>query len=105
VNLTSRDIFSIRGIKKMEVAKQAVELFGAKEQTLIAIEEMGELIVALNHYRRNRCESHTVIFEIADVLLSLESLKEIYGRFLVEEAFKMKSERLRRRIEKLKDSS
>ena len=39
-----------------EICKFAVDKFGMEKQTWQAIEEMGELITAINHYNRNRAD-------------------------------------------------
>jgi NTP pyrophosphatase (non-canonical NTP hydrolase) len=50
---------------------------GERHQVDLAIEEMGELIVALNHLRRGRCGVDKVAEEIADVKLMLKQLESI----------------------------
>lgn len=42
-------------------------------------EELGELIVALNHYKRNRCTLKDVAVEIADVRLMLNAIQIVLG--------------------------
>ena len=42
-------------------------------------EELGELIVALNHYKRNRCSLKDVAIEMADVRLMLNAIQVILG--------------------------
>lgn len=42
-------------------------------------EELGELIVALNHFKRNRCTLKDVAIEMADVRLMLNAIQMILG--------------------------
>lgn len=55
----------------------AIKTFGAFEQERVAIEECGELIVAISHKHRGR--PHNIAEEIADVEIMLEQLKLING--------------------------
>lgn len=65
----------------------------------LAIEEMGELIVALNHYRRNRAEAKEVQEEIADVMLAMQELQLIFGIYDVHFYYRAKCERFENRVE------
>ena len=58
-----------------------ISRYGTAHQTMIAIEEMGELIQALVKYRRNPCEEtrKNIIEEIADVQIMIEQLKLIHS--------------------------
>lgn len=62
-----------------ETCRIAVETFGKESQTRMAVEEMGELLTALNHYRRGKCTTKAVQEAIADVLICAEQLACIYG--------------------------
>ena len=42
-------------------------------------EEIGELMVALNHLKRNRCELKDVVVELADVRMMLNAIQVILG--------------------------
>lgn len=81
----------------------AIETFGAVKQRGKAIEEAGELIVALMQYSQGRVSNAAVIDEIADVSIMCMQLKEIFGEDLVDEAIKNKLLRLDRKIAFLMD--
>lgn len=81
-----------------DIAHQAVGIFGPNTQQLIAVEEMSELTVALMHLRRGRGDVRSVVEEIADVCLSMESLKHIFGYEAVEKILADKTLRLERRV-------
>lgn len=65
----------------------------------LAIEEMGELIVALNHHRRKRVEASAVQEEIADVMLALKELQQIFGTGDIVDFYRKKCERFEQRVE------
>lgn len=56
-----------------EVCGRAIGIFGAEDQTLLAMEECAELIQALSHKLRGR--NHNVEEEIADVEIMLCQMK------------------------------
>lgn len=66
----------------------------------LAIEEMGELIVAINHYRRGRAQAKEVQEEIADVTLAMKELQQIFGFDEVFEFYHTKCERFENRVDK-----
>ena len=45
---------------KIELYKKAIATYGKEAQIGIAFEEMGELIVALNHYKRDRSDVQSI---------------------------------------------
>ena len=64
----------------MKTLKRAIEHYGADNQMKQAIEELAELIVAINKYTRYPDEIETkqhVTEEIADVLIMIDQLKII----------------------------
>lgn len=56
------------------ICKMAVDTYGKESQVNLAFEEMGELIVAINHFRRKRVSKAEVLSEIADVFIMCEQL-------------------------------
>lgn len=81
-----------------EICKFAVDKFGMEKQTWQAIEEMGELVTAINHCNRNRADLKDVCTEIADVQIMMEQLAIIYGKEDVASERKYKLERLKERL-------
>ena len=61
-----------------EIYRKAIELYGERDQIDMAIEEFAELIVALNHYRRNRADKPDVLDEIADASIMLDQLRILF---------------------------
>lgn len=85
-----------------DVGYKAVKHYGAEHQVDIAIEECAELIQALCHFKRKRMNQDEVCEEIADVYISLLSLREIFPQILIDQMMDEKSERLLRRIQRNK---
>jgi hypothetical protein len=62
----------------MSVFVKAVEKWGAASQINMAIEEMAELIVALQHFKRDRNTASDVVSEIVDVQIMMHQLHGIF---------------------------
>ena len=62
------------------VLDEAVRVFGAKHQCMIAMEELAELIQAISKVNRERSEKHigNLAEEIADVSIMLEQLQIMF---------------------------
>lgn len=83
-----------------EVCRKAIEKFGESNQIDMALEEMAELSVALNHYNRGRATKEDVITEIADVFITVSQLGLIFGVDEVSREMGRKIDRLEERIHK-----
>ncbi len=60
-----------------ELLDGAMQKWGVESQLDMAIEECSELIVAIQHKRRNRVKWDSVIEELADVSLVVDQLKTL----------------------------
>lgn len=78
---------------------RAVATWGDRAQTDIVLEELAELIVAIQHWRRGRCNETFVAQEIADVMIVAEQMRLIVGAEVVDAAKVEKLDRLRRRLD------
>lgn len=58
--------------------KKLIEKFGAKNQIIVAIEELSELQKELCKYLRDKTNIRNISEEIADVEIMLEQLKLIF---------------------------
>jgi NTP pyrophosphatase (non-canonical NTP hydrolase) len=74
---------------------RAVNKWGEKTQTLMALEEMGELIAVLAREGRGRVSREDVQSEIADVLIMALQLAHLYGPIGVARMVSLKSRRLK----------
>lgn len=86
--------------KDKELLQHAVNKWGYGAQELQCIEECSELITAILHRNRNKCNDDDVITEIADVTIMCEQLKLIYGAKLIDAEIKRKMNRLEERLAK-----
>jgi len=91
--------------ERTQIFKAAINKWGKEIQVEIAIEEMAELIKALQKIKRNSDDStqwmeliHNVWEEIADVEIMLEQIKLIYGVVGVNDFKEAKLKRLKDRI-------
>lgn len=75
----------------------ALRVWGADAQMDMCAEECGELIAALNRFRRGRSTKAAVVEELADVSIMLEQMALIFCQD-VEIAKVHKLERLRQRL-------
>lgn len=65
--------------EQKELINKSILLWGQQAQFDQLHEEIGELMVALNHLKRNRCELKDVIIELADVRLMLNAIQILLG--------------------------
>lgn len=83
----------------MTLLEQNLAHYGHSAQICTAMEEMGELIAALNRYFfRQRGDIGDVVEEIADVEIMLAQLRLIVGTEQVAEIKLAKLERLAKRL-------
>ena len=79
---------------------RAIAHFGEKHQKMKAVEEMAELTKVICDYEQGRCDVMAVAGEIADVLITVGQLIQIYNcREAVSRIVKEKLLRLKRLIE------
>ncbi len=60
-----------------KILRDAVRLYGAPAQLDQFIEELAELIVAINHLRRGRADIEHVLQEMVDVDIMMKQMKII----------------------------
>jgi len=61
------------------IISRIVNTYGTDNQLFLLFEELGELIEAVNHYRRNKTNKQRVIEELADTEFMLEQLKYMFN--------------------------
>ena len=98
--------------KRMEIYNEAEKIWGLVAQYDQAIEEMAELIVAINKYKRkclfgeyknNPKIEDNLAEEIADVKMCLEQLEHYMGEEKVSNIFDKKMQKLIEEIQYMKD--
>ena len=64
---------------KLTLLDDAVALWGIEAQMDMLVEECAELIVAVNHFKRNRITQDQLISELADVEIMLDQMRIIFN--------------------------
>ena len=62
-----------------EIIADSIEHYGKKTQSIVCMEECAELIQAISKELRGKSDRIHLAEEIADVLICIEILKQIYG--------------------------
>ena len=86
-------------LKREELYKGLIEVFGAGHQMDVAVEEMAELTNALMKYKQLRATKEEVVTEIADVIVCMEQMSRYFG---IGAVVAEKERKLKRQIERLK---
>lgn len=79
---------------------KALAKWGLDFQMGCATEEMGELITAINQYKRGRLTEEQVIEEIADVIIMMGQLRYYFGEDLVDDMIIHKMGKLKKYLDK-----
>ena len=61
------------------VVKRAIEHYGKDVQSTVCMEECAELIQAISKEKRGKSDKSHLAEEMADVIICIEMLKEIYS--------------------------
>jgi NTP pyrophosphatase (non-canonical NTP hydrolase) len=83
---------------KLEICRKALDKFGIVNQMGMMHEEMGELGVALEHYKRGRCKEEAVVTEIADVMIVAAQMALYFGKEEVDAEINRKLEKLNQKL-------
>ena len=85
-----------------DIIKRSIEHYGKDVQSTVCMEECAELIQAISKEKRGKSDKENLAEEIADVIICIEMLKQIYN-ITEDEIYSWvinKQERIIRRIEK-----
>lgn len=63
---------------KKQLIEDAIQTFGVARQYQQFYEEMGELMVAVSHFRRNKCTIEDLMVEIADVRQMIMAIEHLF---------------------------
>lgn len=61
------------------VVKNSIKHYGSDLQTVVCMEECAELIQAVSKMKRGKDNRNNLIEEMADVMICMEILKQVYG--------------------------
>lgn len=87
-----------------KILRKAIDTYGTEAQMMQCIEEMAELIQAINKYFRANTDEEmakayiSVVEEIADVQIMLEQMRIVFGDKSVDEQITAKLGRLEKRL-------
>jgi hypothetical protein len=84
--------------RDLETFRLAVETWGPEAQTDMAVEELAELTVELQHLKRGRADRNDIIDEMADIRIMYEQLRWYFGPDFVDAQVREKMDRLRERL-------
>nr|DAN01723.1 MAG TPA: nucleoside triphosphate pyrophosphohydrolase [Caudoviricetes sp.] len=84
------------------VIAKSIKYYGAEIQSTVCMEECAELIQAVSKAKRGKIDKDNMMEEIADVLICIEMLKQIYNipDCSIKNWIERKQERMLRRMEK-----
>lgn len=85
-------------MESKQILAQAIQKYGVEAQQRQCIEECSELITAILHHQRRKCDNQAVVTEIADVIIMCEQMKLVYGAQAVDDEIKAKMKRLTERL-------
>lgn len=83
-----------------EIVKDSIVYYGKDVQSTVCMEECAELIQAISKQKRGKSDKNHLAEEMADVLISIELLKEIYdvSNEQINEWIDKKQKRIRSRM-------
>lgn len=62
-----------------ETIKESINHYGVENQSTVCMEECAELIQAISKMKRRKPNTLNLVEEIADTLICIEMLKQMYG--------------------------
>ena len=82
------------------VVKRSIEYYGKDLQSTVCMEECAELIQAISKEKRGKSDKSHLAEEMADVIICIEMLKEIYSISddMISEWIQIKEARIIERI-------
>lgn len=83
------------------IISKSIKHYGEEIQSTVCMEECAELIQAISKAKRGKLDKENMMEEIADVLICIEMLKQIYNisDYSIENWIERKQERILRRME------
>ncbi len=101
VLMMSEKSSKVENMSKEELFEKAVELWGEDAQIGMLIEEIGEVLVALNKRSRNLndCSEHELVEELTDLKIMIEQMKIILSGYDWDLVKWMKIRQLREHLE------
>lgn len=95
---------SLTGAERMEIVERVAKYYGFKPQLDMMVEECGGMIVAINHYKRQRVSTERLIEEIADIWIVLKQMGVFLDERSIANVIDNKLRRINRVINELKNN-
>ena len=95
---------SLTGVERMEIVERVAKHYGFTSQLDMMIEECGEMIVAINHYKRQRVSTERLIEEFADIWIVLKQMGVFLDESSIANVIDYKLRRVERVINELKNN-
>lgn len=82
-------------MNRKQILEKAISTYGREAQTNMMLEEMGELITAINKYRRAYIGAEksvalaNIVEEMADVQIMLDQMRLMFGDTTEQEEYKV----------------
>ena len=90
--------------ERMEIVERVAKLNGFKTLLGMMIEECGEMIVAISHYKRQRVSTERLIEEFADIWIVLKQMGVFLDESSIVNVIDYKLRRVERVINELKNN-
>ena len=94
----------LSGAERMEIVERVAKHYGFKPQLDMMMEECGEMIVAINHYKRQRVSTERLIEEFADIWIVLKQMGVFLDEDSIAKVIDYKLMRVERVINELKNN-
>ena len=95
---------NLSGSERMEIVERVAKHYGFTPLLDIMVEECGEMIVAINHYKRQRVSTERLIEEIADIWIVLKQMGVFLDESSIAKVVDYKLRRVERVINELKNN-
>jgi NTP pyrophosphatase (non-canonical NTP hydrolase) len=86
--------------ERLELYKKAIHDWGIRSQTMMVMEETGEMLNAMGKYDRGRANEVDVITELVDVWIMMEQMACFFGWEDFQKEKERKLERLKKWLDK-----
>lgn len=88
-----------------EIIEKTIEHYGAEKQSIVCMEECSELIQAISKELRGKSDRNHLAEEMADVLICIKMLQEIYniGNSELESWVGVKQDRIKEKYKESED--
>ena len=98
--IREHDLGGMTPKERIELYKRALHDWGIGPQTMMVMEETGEMLNAIGKYDRGRVKESEVITELVDVWIVMEQMAVFFGWEEFQKEKERKLERLKERLNK-----